>query len=116
MLFNSEEYKADFFIDYKPYNKADLWVNNIGNSMSPVIENGDLLALQIKTDIQQIIYGEIYAIVMPEMRTIKYLRKSKLEGHVQFVPENLEDYDAQDMPIELIEKFFIVLGSIKKFF
>jgi phage repressor protein C with HTH and peptisase S24 domain len=116
MLFNSEEYKADFFIDYKPYNKADLWVNNIGNSMSPVIENGDLLALQIKTDIQQIIYGEIYAIVMPEMRTIKYLRKSKVEGHVQFVPENLEDYDAQDMPIELIEKFFIVLGSIKKFF
>jgi len=116
MLFNSEEYKADFFIDYEPYNKADLWVNNIGNSMSPVIENGDLLALQIKTDIQQIIYGEIYAIVMTEMRTIKYLRKSKLEGHVQFVPENLEDYDAQDMPIELIEKFFIVLGSIKKFF
>jgi hypothetical protein len=50
------------------------------------------------------------------MKTIKYLRKSKLKGHVQFVPENLEDCDAQDIPVELIEKFFIVLGSIKKFF
>jgi len=116
MLLNSDQHKADFYIDYEPYNKADLWVNNIGNSMSPVIENGDILALQIKTDIQQIIYGEIYAIVMPEMRTIKYLRKSKLEGHIEFVPENLVDYDAQDMPLELIDKFFIVLGSIKKFF
>jgi len=28
----------------------------------------------------------------------------------------LVDYDAQDMPLELIDKFFIVLGSIKKFF
>jgi len=116
MLLNSDQHKADFFIDYQPYNDADFWVNNIGNSMSPVIENGDILALQIKTDIQQIIYGEIYAIVMPEMRTIKYLRKSKLEGHIEFVPENLVDYDAQDMPLELIDKFFIVLGSIKKFF
>jgi len=116
MLINSDQQKADFFIDYQPYNDADFWVNNIGNSMSPKIENGDLLALKLKTDIQQIIYGEIYAIVMPEMRTIKYLRKSKLEGHIEFVPENLVDYDAQDMPIELIDKFFIVLGSIKKFF
>jgi phage repressor protein C with HTH and peptisase S24 domain len=116
MLINSDQQKADYFIDYQPYNDADFWVNNIGNSMSPKIENGDLLALKLKTDIQQIIYGEIYAIVMPEMRTIKYLRKSKLEGHIEFVPENLVDYDAQDMPIELIDKFFIVLGSIKKFF
>ena len=116
MLINSDQQKEDFFIDYQPYNDADFWVNNIGNSMSPKIENGDLLALKLKTDIQQIIYGEIYAIVMPEMRTIKYLRKSKLEGHIEFVPENLVDYDAQDMPIELIDKFFIVLGSIKKFF
>ena len=116
MLLNSDQSKADFFIDYEPYNDADFWVNNIGNSMSPKIENGDLLALKLKTDLQQIIYGEIYAIVLPEMRTIKYLRKSKLENHVEFVPENLIDYDAQDMPIELIEKFFIVLGSIKKFF
>jgi hypothetical protein len=50
------------------------------------------------------------------MKTIKYLPKSKLEGYVQFVPENLEDYDAQDIPVELIEEFFIILGFIKKFF
>lgn len=106
----------DFKIDYEPYNDADFWVNNIGNSMSPKIESGDLVALKEKKDITQIIYGEIYAIVLPEMRTIKYIRKSEKENHVKFVPENLQDFDSQDMPIELIEKFFLVLGSIKKFF
>jgi phage repressor protein C with HTH and peptisase S24 domain len=43
---NSETAKKDFFIDYEPYNDADFWVNNIGNSMSPEIENDDIIALK----------------------------------------------------------------------
>jgi len=113
---SSDVNNYDFKIDYEPYNHADFWVNNIGNSMAPKIESGDIVALKLKTDINQIIFGEIYAIVLPEMRTIKYIRKSDREGHVKFVPENTRDFDEQDMPIELIEKFFLVLGSIKKFF
>lgn len=113
---NSEVDKQDFTIDYQPYNDADFWVNNIGNSMSPKIENGDLVALKLKTDLKQIIYGEVYAMVLSEMRTIKYIRKSDKEGCVKLVPENTRDFDEQDMPLELIEKFFLVLGSIKKFF
>lgn len=113
---NADNAQPNFHIDYEPYNHADFWVNNIGNSMSPKIENGDLIALKEKTDVNQIIYGEIYAIVLPEMRTIKYLRKSQQDKYIKFVPENTTEYDDQDMPIELIQKFFLVLGSIKKFF
>lgn len=113
---NSSLANYDFKIDYEPYNDADFWVNNIGNSMAPKIESGDIVALKEKKDINQIIYGEIYAVVLPEMRTIKYIRKSEKENHVKFVPENIKDFDEQDMPIELIDKFFLVLGSIKKFF
>lgn len=113
---SSDVNNYDFKIDYEPYNHADFWVNNIGNSMAPKIESGDIVALKLKTDINQIIYGEIYAVVLPEMRTIKYIRKSEKEGHVKFVPENTRDFDEQDMPVELIQKFFLVLGSIKKFF
>lgn len=115
-FYNSQVPNPDFYIDYPPYNHADFWVCNVGNSMSPKIENGDIVALQQKTDLQQMIYGEIYALVLPEMRTIKYIRKSKVDGHIRFVPENMENYDPQDMPLELIQKFFLVLGSIKKFF
>jgi len=113
---NNQNVRPDFYIDYEPYNNADFWVNNIGNSMSPKIESGDIVALKKKTDLAQIIYGEIYAIVMPEMRTIKYIRKSNKDGYIRFVPENKLDFDEQDMPISLIQNFFLVLGSIKKFF
>ena len=113
---NSQVNSASFYIDYEPYNNADFWVNNTGNSMSPKIESGDIVALKKMSDLRQMIYGEIYAVVMPEMRTIKYIRKSEKDGCLRFVPENIEDFDEQDMPIELIQSFFLVLGAIKKFF
>lgn len=113
---NNQTTTPDFFIDYEPYNHADLWINNIGNSMSPKIDNGDIVALQKKSDINQMLYGEIYAIVFPEIRTIKYIRKSKKNDHILLVPHDLVNYDEQDMPKNLIKSFFLVLGSIKKFF
>jgi len=106
----------DFYIQYEPYNHADLWINNTGNSMSPIIENGDIIALQQKKDLNQMLYGEIYAIVFPEIRTIKYIRKSEKDDHILLVPHDLINYDEQDMPKNLIKSFFLVLGSIKKFF
>jgi hypothetical protein len=47
---------------------------------------------------------------------VKYIRKSEDPDCILFVPENLNDYDQQNMPLTLIDKIFIVLGSIKKFF
>src|SRR5690606_30745176 len=48
---NNQTTNPNFYIDYKPYNHADLWINNVGNSMSPKIENGDIVPLQQTHDI-----------------------------------------------------------------
>ena len=62
-------------IVFQPYAKATLWCNVTGRSMEPKINHGDIIALKECT-LNDIQYGEIYAVVMDTIRTGKILRKS----------------------------------------
>ena len=68
-------------------------------------------------DITSIIYGEIYAIVTEEMRTVKYVTRSELKDHIRLVPENKSARygDYQDIPLSNIRKMFRVVGSVHLF-
>lgn len=97
------------------FEKADFWCNVTGHSMEPKINHGDIIALH-KCTLEDIQYGEIYAVVLDTLRTIKILRRSTDPKKLRFVPINTTDYDEQEYPIERIMNIYEVIGSISKFF
>ena len=83
--------------------------------MEPKINHGDIIALR-RCRLEDIQYGEIYAVVLDTIRTIKILRRSKDPQQLRFIPINTQDYDEQEFPMSRITHIFEVVGSISKFF
>lgn len=74
---------------------------------------GHIQACDFTNDIQ---YGEIYAVVLDTIRTIKILRRSPDPDKLRFIPINTNDYDEQEFDKSRIINVFEVIGSISKFF
>lgn len=117
-IFNNHTIKPTSYIDIQEYNKDNyMWVNLNGLSMHPVILPGDKICICEIKDISSIIFGEIYAIVTKEMRTVKYVTRSELKDHIRLVPENKSARygDYQDIPLSSVRKIFRVVGSLHLF-
>ena len=97
------------------FEKATLWCNVTGHSMEPKINHGDIIALRECT-VQDIQFGEIYAVVLDTIRTIKILRRGSSPDVLRYVPINITNFDEQEFPLSRIVNVFEVLGSIAKFF
>lgn len=95
--------------------RAEMWCNITGHSMEPTISHGDIIALR-KCNIEDIQYGEMYAVVLDSIRTVKILRKSNTPGMLKFVPINISEYDEQEFSISRILHVYEVVGSIRRFF
>ena len=83
--------------------------------MEPKICHGDIIALH-RCSIDDIQYGEIYAIVLDTIRTIKILRRGSTPDTLLFVPINKPDFEDQQFPISRIIQVYEVIGAISKFF
>ena len=116
MVFNDQTQNPTCHINFPQYNSADFWVNVTGHSMEPEISHGDMIAIKELQDWNtHILFGEMYATITTENRTIKYVRRSKQsEDFLRLIPVNLENFDEQDIPKSIIIKVFKVLGAAKK--
>lgn len=114
-ILNSQVTVPTTNIVIRGFEKADLWCNVTGHSMEPKINHGDIIALR-RCRLEDIQYGEIYAVVLDTIRTIKILRRSKDPQQLRFIPINTQDYDEQEFPMSRITHIFEVVGSISKFF
>lgn len=116
-VFNNKSIKPEYFINFKPYNKASCWCNVSGHSMEPEINHGDTIALKKINDLSFIPFGEVYAIITKnDIRTIKRIGPSEKENCVRLFPANKGDgYGVQDIRIDMIDKLFQVLGCVKRF-
>ena len=97
------------------FEKASVWCNVTGHSMEPKINHGDIIALR-ECSINDVQYGEIYAVVLDTIRTIKILRRGSTPDKLLYVPINKPDYEEQEFANSRIIKVFEVIGSISKFF
>src|SRR5690606_4503764 len=72
LVFGDQSVNPSYYIDFKPFNNADYWINVTGKSMGPLIAHGDIVALKKVEDWQSfLIMGDIYAIVTSNnLRTI----------------------------------------------
>lgn len=114
-IFNDQTTIPACNVQVPGFERASLWCNVTGHSMEPKINHGDIIALHECT-INDIQYGEIYAVVLDTIRTIKILRKGSQPGKLLYVPINTPDYQEQEFDISRIIKIFEVVGSISKFF
>ena len=114
-VFNSQVNIPATNIVIRGFEKASLWCNVTGHSMEPKMNHGDIIALRQCT-LNDIQYGEIYAVVLDTIRTIKILRRSPDPSKLRFIPINTEDYDEQEFDKSRIMNVFEVIGSISKFF
>lgn len=114
---NDQTITPAYYIDYKPFNeKGVIYVDLTGDSMKPEFNSGDIIAIKETTSpIEYLPYGEVYAIVTDDFRTVKRIGKSEKEGFIKLIPTNKQGgYAEQDIPASAIRKVFRVLGSIKK--
>ena len=114
-IFNDQTVNPELSITNGICPRAQLWCNITGHSMEPTISNGDIIALR-QCSVQDIQYGEIYAVVMDSFRTVKMLRRSETPGMIRFVPVNTHDFDPQDFPVKRILKIYEVVGCLRRFF
>lgn len=97
------------------FERVQLWCNVSGHSMEPQINHGDIIGLRECT-VNDIQYGEVYAVVLDSLRTIKKIRKASDPAMLRYIPINTEDFDEQEFAINRIIKVYEVIGSISKFF
>lgn len=109
--------EIESYINVPGYSNASCWCSVSGDSMSPKINAGDIIALKQVLDWEHYInFGEIYGIVTKnDLRTIKVIRKGRDDGHFRLVPINTEDYDIQEIDKSNILYVFKVIGAIKRF-
>src|SRR5690606_22347928 len=78
LVFEEHSLNPTYFIDFTPFNYADCWVNVTGKSMSPFISHGALVVLKkMETRSDFLLFGELYAVVTDEYRTIKIVAAGK---------------------------------------
>ena len=114
-IFNDQTVAPACYIIVPGFEKANVWCNVTGHSMEPKISHGDIIALHECT-IDDIQYGEIYAVVLDTIRTIKIIRRGSSPDTLLYVPINKPAYEDQEFPTSRILKVFEVVGSISKFF
>lgn len=115
LTFNDQTINPEYNIDFKPFNKQGVsWVNITGHSMEPRINHGDIIAIK-ECRLEDVQYGEIYAVVLDTIRTVKILRKSKNPDRMRYVPINEDNYDEQEYDNSRILRIFEVLGNVSRF-
>ena len=113
IIINDQTINPEYLIDFKKYEDADCWCNISGQSMEPLISNGDIIALKQLYDWREfLLSGEVYGIVTRDMRTVKIVTSSqKGDDYIRLIPVNKsEEYQPQDIPKKLVTHVFKVLG------
>ena len=114
LIINDQTFLPTANIVVYGFEKAQMWCNATGNSMYSKICHGDMIALRECT-LEDVQYGEIYAVVLDTIRTIKILRKSDDPNKFRFIPINTEEYDEQEFCKSRILHVFEVLGNVSRF-
>jgi phage repressor protein C with HTH and peptisase S24 domain len=97
------------------YECADFWCRTSGDSMTPILSNGDIIALKEVKDWQVFLpTNEAYAVMTTNnMRTVKIVRQGHDDEHFILHAYN-EEYADQEIAKASITKIFKVLGALKR--
>lgn len=113
-MYNDTPNVPSKYVSVPGYERADFWCRTSGDSMQPMINGGDMIALKEVLDWQDFLpLNEVYAIITTnDLRTVKVVRKGSDDMHLTLHAYN-EAYEDQEISKENITKVFKVIGCIK---
>ena len=83
-----------------------------GDSMAPVIGNGDMIAIREVRNTSLIFWGQIYVVLLDDYRMVKYVRRHPDDSMVILRSENSQ-YDDIEVPKSEIRDLFLVENIIR---
>ena len=100
-------------IDIPGYSKADFWCKTTGDSMCPIINSGDIIAMKEVKDWQSfLLMNEAYGIVTSnEQRMVKVIRPGSDTDHFILHSYNSE-YPDQEIDKNMVLRIYKVIGAI----
>ena len=110
LMFSSEQIIGSINVPF--INPENYIVKVSGDSMSPVINNGDMLAIREVKNLNLIFWGQIYVVLLDDYRMVKYVRKHENPELVILKSAN-KDYDDIEIPREEIRALFVVENIIR---
>lgn len=99
------------YVDIPGINENCKIVKVSGDSMMPVINNGDYVAVREICDLSVIYWGQIYVVLLEDYRMVKYLRRHADDSKVILRSENPK-YDDMELPRSAIRGLFFVNNII----
>lgn len=94
-------------IDLPNINKEVIIITARGESMNPIIKNGSMISVREIKNWDFIVYGQIYLVVTPEYRLLKYVRKHENKDYVLLKSAN-PDFDDIELSKGDIVKLLLV--------
>lgn len=110
LMFSSEQIIGSINVPF--INPENHIVKVSGDSMSPVINNGDMLAIREIKNLNLIYWGQIYVVLLEDYRMVKYVRKHENPDFVILKSANI-DYDDIEIPRNEIRALFVVENIIR---
>ena len=109
LIFSAEHVKGR--ITPPAVNRNSYIVKVSGDSMNPVINNGDMLVIrEVKNNL--IFWGQIYVVVLEDYRMVKYIRKHVNPEMVILRSAN-PNYDDIEIPRTEIKSLFLVENVLR---
>lgn len=110
LIFSSEQIIGSINVPF--INPENYIVKVSGDSMAPVINNGDMLAIREIKNLNFIFWGQIYVVLLDDYRMVKYVRKHENPDLVILKSAN-KDYDDIEIPRDEIRALFVVENIIR---
>lgn len=79
-----------------------------GDSMMPKINNGGYVAFLPQSDLQNILWGQIYVVVMENRRVVKYVRRHQEDPSKVVLRSENRNYDDMDVALGDICALYVV--------
>ena len=96
--------------------RCDGAIHVRGNSMTPLIDSGDIIAFRFLASPADAIFGEVYLVSYHKgdepYLAVKYVERSSRPGYVTLRSENAARHQPADIPLEDIDAMAIVKYTI----
>ena len=95
-------------LNFPNLNPEWIVVRAKGDSMMPKINNGGYVAFLPQSDLQNILWGQIYVVVMENRRVVKYVRRHQEDPSKVVLRSENRNYDDMDVAINDICALYVV--------
>ena len=97
------------YVNMPNVSKSASLIRANGDSMTPIINDGDFIAVREVTDFDDIFYGQIYLVITAQNRMVKYVRRyADDEGNYVLLRSENPNYDDIKMAKSRIIKMYMV--------